>query len=77
MRRRWIFVGMGLIGAGLYGVSREVSPHRACTAGLGDFGSLTGDLARNCGYHNVAFLAAIVAAVFGLVLMAAALIIRH
>lgn len=76
MRRRWVFIGAAFIGVGLFGVSLENSPRRACASGLGDFGSLTGDLARNCGYHNVAFMAAVVATVLGLVLTLAALLIR-
>jgi hypothetical protein len=76
MRRRWVFIGAAILGAGLFGVSREDSPHHACTSNLGSFGSLTGDLAHNCGFHNTAFLAAIVATMVGVVLMAAALLIR-
>lgn len=76
MRRRWIFVGLALLGAGLAGVSEEDAPHKACTAGLGPFGSLTGNAAHNCGVHNILFLGAIVAAIFGLMLMVVALLIR-
>ena len=76
MRRRWIFVGMAILGGGLAGVAVEDSPHHACSAGLGTYGSLTGDAARNCGFHNLAFLVAIVVALFGLGLTVAALLIR-
>ena len=76
MRRRWVFIGAALLGGGLYGVSQEDSPHNACTAGLGRFGSLSGDLARHCGFHNTMFLAAIAAAFFGLAVLAAAMLIR-
>lgn len=76
MRRRWIVIGAVIMGAGIYGVTREESPHQACTSGLGSFGSLTGDLARNCGMHNLALLGAIVATLLGLALAVAALLIR-
>jgi hypothetical protein len=76
MRRRWVFVGLALMGAGLAGVTFEKSSHNACSSGLGPFGSLTGDVARNCGVHNLALLAAVVATLFGLVLTIAALVIR-
>jgi hypothetical protein len=76
MRRRWVFIGVALLGGGLAGVSLEDSHHNACTSGLGTFGSLTGDVARNCGLDNTIFLVAFVAALFGLALMVAALLIR-
>lgn len=76
MRRRWIFVGLAIVGAGVTGFKLEDGPRRACSSGLGSFGSLAGDAARNCGVHNLAFLAAIVAIVCGLVLTVAALLIR-
>lgn len=76
MRRRWVFVGAVLLAAGLVGVSKEDTAHNACTSGLGSFGSLTGDLARNCGFHNTVFLVAIAAAIFGLMLMVVALLRR-
>lgn len=76
MRRRWVFIGAAVFAVGLVGIVKEDSPRRACASGLGDFGSLTGDLARNCGLHNVAFLAAIVATVLGLGLTLAALLVR-
>ncbi len=76
MRRRWVFIGAALLGAGSVGVSVEKSHHNACTAGLGPFGSLSGDLAHNCGFDNTLFLVAIVTAVFGLALMVVALMVR-
>lgn len=76
MRRRWVFVGLAIVGAGLAGVSLEESPHNACSAGLGSFGSLAGDTARNCGLHNLALLGAIAATLFGLVLTIVALVVR-
>ena len=76
MRRRWVLIGAALLGAGLYGVSSEDSPHHACTAGLGDFGSLSGEAARNCGLHNLAFLLGIAGAILGFAVMLAALLIR-
>jgi len=76
MRRRWVFIGAAFISGGLLGVSLEDAHHRACTAGLGSFGSLTGDLARNCGVDNLLFLVAVAATVLGLGLLLAALMIR-
>jgi len=76
MRRRWIFIGAALVGGGLIGVSLEDSHHNACTSGLGPFGSLSGDLARNCGLDNTIFVVAIAATIVGLVTMIAALLIR-
>ena len=76
MHRRWLFIAAALVGGGLVGVSLEDSHHNACTAGLGSFGSLSGDLARNCSLDNTIFLAAFVAILAGLALMIAALLIR-
>jgi len=77
MRRAWMVIGVMLLGGGLAGASMEDSPHNACTAGLGSYGSLSGDLARNCGLHNSLFLAGIAAAFFGLAVMVAALVFRN
>jgi len=76
VRRGWIFVGVVLLGGGLAGAMWEDPHHNACTAGLGSFGSLSGDVARNCGFHNTMFLVAIAAAFFGLAVMVAALLFR-
>jgi hypothetical protein len=76
MRRRWVFIAAALLGGGLAGVSLEDSHHNACTSGLGPFGSLSGDLARNCTLDNTIFLAAFAATLVGLALMVAALLIR-
>jgi hypothetical protein len=76
MRKRWVFIGIALLGGGLLGVSLEDSHHNACSSGLGSFGSLTGDLAHNCGVDNMLFFVAICAAMLGLALMVAALMIR-
>lgn len=76
MRRRWVFVAAALLGGGLAGVSLEDSHHNACVAGLGPYGSMSGDLARNCSLDNTLFVAAIVASIVGLALMVAVFLIR-
>jgi hypothetical protein len=76
MRRRWVFIAAALLGGGVAGVSLEDSHHNACTSGLGPFGSLSGDLARNCTLDNTIFLVAFVATLFGLALLVAAILIR-
>jgi hypothetical protein len=76
MRRRWTFIAIALIGGGVVGVSAERAHHAACSAGLGSFGSLTGEAARNCGTGNLLFLVAIAATIVGLALLAASLLIR-
>jgi hypothetical protein len=76
MRRRWVFIAAALVGGGLTGVSLEGSHHKACTSGLGPFGSLSGDVVRNCTLDNTIFLAAFVATVVGLALMVAAILIK-
>lgn len=76
MRRGWVFIAVALLGGGLAGVSLEEPHHNACTSGLGPFGSLSGDLARNCSFDNTIFLGACVAAIVGLALMVAALLIK-
>lgn len=76
MHRRWVFIAAALLGAGLFGASLEDSHHNTCSAGLGPFGSLSGDVARNCGLDNTIFLVAVVAIIVGLALMVAALLIR-
>ena len=76
MRRRWMFVAAALFGGGLAGVSLEDSHHNACVSGLGPYGSMSGDVARNCSLDNSLFLAAIVVTIIGLAIMVAALLIR-
>jgi len=75
--RRWsVLIGAALVGGGLVGVCLEDSHHNACTSGLGPFGSLSGDLARNCSLDNTIFLIAFVATIVGLALMVTGLLIR-
>jgi hypothetical protein len=76
VRRRSVFFGAALLAAGLVGVYLEDSHHNACTSGLGPFGSMSGDLARNCGLDNTLFVVAFFATIVGLALMIAALLIR-
>jgi hypothetical protein len=76
MRRRWVFIALALLGGGMAGVSLEDSHHNACASGLGSFGSLSGDAVRNCGFDNTIFLAAFVAAIVGLALLVASLLLR-
>jgi hypothetical protein len=77
MRRRWIVIGIVLAGAGFTGVTVERSHHDACTAGLGAFGSLTGDVARNCGTDNLLLLVATAVTILGLAVLLASMLIRQ
>jgi hypothetical protein len=76
MRRRWLLVAAVLLGGGLTGVALEDSHHNTCTSKLGQFGALSGDIARHCSVDNTIFLAAFVATLIGLALMVAAILIR-
>ena len=76
VQRRWTLVAAVLLGGGLAGVSLENSSHKACTAGLGPFGSLSGNLAHNCTLHNSIFLVAFVVTIVGLALMVAAVLLK-
>ena len=77
MRKRSGFIfAVVLIGGGVAGVSMEDSHHNACSSSLGPFGSLSGDLARHCTLDNTLFFVAAVAALVGLALVVAALVIR-
>ncbi|HUO47351.1 MAG TPA: hypothetical protein VMU09_00825 [Acidimicrobiales bacterium] len=72
-----MFIGALLFGGGFAGIALERSSHDACTAGLGSFGSMAGDAARNCGAHNLMFLGAIVTILVGVGLFVAAMLIRQ
>ena len=76
MRRRSVFFGAALLAEGLAGAYLEDSHHNACSSGLGPFGSISGDVARNCGLYNTLFFVAFFAIIAGAALMIAALLIR-
>lgn len=72
----------GLIGAmilvgGLIGVAVEDSSHNACNSGLGASGqAVIEGVARSCGIDNGIYYLAILAAIVGLALMVAAVLVK-